>query len=400
MTASLFVRQARLTGHAELQDVLVREGRIERIVPTGTEPPAAEVPVVDVAGQVVLPGLIDTHCHVDKTLWGGPWVPHSAGPELVDRIANERARREELGLPSPEYAAALLRDMAALGTTRVRTHTDVDPGIGLAGIESVAKAADAVRGLVDVEQVAFPQDGVIRRPGTLELLEAAIDAGATSLGGIDPAGVDQDPLGQLDALFEIAARRGVSIDIHLHDEGSLGAWQFGLVAQRTIAYGLQGKVALSHADALGTVPDVERHRLVDLLADSGVAIITAAVYDVPVPSVRELAENGVTLACGSDGIRDLWGPYGNGDMIERAMHVAYRNGLRRDEDLELALDCATHNAARLVGLESYGLVVGAPADLVVVPARTAAEAVVTRPTRSLVVKDGRVIARDGRLVEP
>jgi cytosine deaminase len=241
---------------------------------------------------------------------------------------------------------------------------------------------------------------VIRRPGTLELLEAAIDAGATSLGGIDPAGVDQDPLGQLDALFEIAARRGVSIDIHLHDEGSLGAWQFGLVAQRTIAYGLQGKVALSHADALGTVPDVERHRLVDLLADSGVAIITAAVYDVPVPSVRELAENGVTLACGSDGIRDLWGPYGNGDMIERAMHVAYRNGLRRDEDLELALDCATHNAARLVGLESYGLVVGAPADLVVVPARTAAEAVVTRPTRSLVVKDGRVIARDGRLVEP
>jgi cytosine deaminase len=106
----------------------------------------------------------------------------------------------------------------------------------------------------------------------------------------------------------------------------------------------------------------------------------------------------VTLAAGSDGIRDLWGPYGNGDMIERAMHIAYRNGVRRDEDIELALDCATRGAARLLGLESYGLVPGAPADLVVVPSRTPAEAVVSRPTRSLVVKNGRVVARDGQLV--
>ncbi|XBB67485.1 amidohydrolase [Nocardioides sp. WV_118_6] len=403
MPASLLVRQARLPGHDDLQDVLVRDGRIAAIGTSVAAPRPdvlGDVSVEDVAGALVLPGLIDAHCHVDKTLWGGPWVPHAAGPRLVDRIANERDLRTDLGLPSPEHAADLLRHMATLGTTRVRTHTDVDPALGLAGIESVAKAADAVRGLVDVEQVAFPQDGVVRRPGTLELLEAALDAGATTLGGIDPAGVDDDPLGQLDALFEIAARRGAGIDIHLHDTGSLGAWQFGLVARRTVAFGLQGKVALSHADALGTVPEDERFRLIDLLAESGVAVITAAVYDVPVPSVRDLAERGVTLACGSDGIRDLWGPYGNGDMIERAMHVAYRNGLRRDEDIALALDCATTGAAHLLGLDSYGLVPGAPGDLVVVPARTVAEAVVARPTRSLVVKDGHVIARHGELVHP
>jgi cytosine deaminase len=399
--SDILVRQARIPGHADLQDVVVRGGRIAAIATSGThlpEPAAGSDEVINVEGQLVLPGLIDAHCHVDKTLWSGPWVPHSAGPRLVDRIANERTRRTDLGLPSPEYSAALLRHMATLGTTRVRTHTDVDPGLGVAGIEAVAKAAAAVEGLVDVEQVAFPQDGVIRRPGTLELLEAALDAGATTLGGIDPAGVDDDPLGQLDALFEIAARRGASIDVHLHDTGSLGAWQFGLVAQRTIAYGLQGRVALSHADAIGTVPDAERLRLLDLLAESGVALVTAAVYDVPVPSLLEVAAHGVTLAAGSDGIRDLWGPYGNGDMIERAMHIAYRNSVRRDEEIELALDCATRGAARVLGLESYGLVPGAPADLVVVPSRTPAEAVVSRPTRSLVIKNGRVVARDGQLV--
>ncbi|MBO9521329.1 MAG: amidohydrolase family protein [Nocardioidaceae bacterium] len=394
MAGSVLVRQARLPGRPAAEDVLVLDGRIAE--PEATAP--ADIAVVDAEGLLLLPGFVDAHCHVDKTLWSGPWVPHAAGPRLVDRIANERARRTELGLPSATHAAALLAHMATLGTTRVRTHTDVDPATGLAGIEAVAKAAAAVAGLVDVEQVAFPQDGVIRRPGTLELLEEALAAGATTLGGIDPAGVDQDPVRQLDALFDLAARHGAGIDMHLHDTGTLGAWEMDLVAERTVGHGLQGKVTLSHADALGTVPDSERHRLLDVLAEAGINVVTAAVYNVPVPSVVELRDRGVTLACGSDGIRDLWGPYGNGDMLERAMHVAYRNGVRRDEDIALALDAATYGAARVLGLSSYGLEPGSVADLVLVPARTVAEAVVARPPRAVVVKNGDVIARDGRLV--
>lgn len=397
MDDTLFVTGVLLPQGDGLSDITVRDGAIASAEAAGTGVAPQDATVLEGRGQLLLPGFIDAHCHVDKTLWGGPWVPHTAGPRLVDRIAHERTQRGTLGLPSADHAADLLRHMATRGTTRVRTHTDVDLGSGLAGIHAVAKAAEAVAGLVDVEQVAFPQDGVVRRPGTAALLEDALDAGASTLGGIDPAGVDDDPIRQLDTLFDIASRHGVGIDFHLHDTGTLGAWQMRQIAHRTTAFGLGGKVTLSHADALGTVADVERHRLCELLAEAGVAVVTAAVYNVPVPSVVEMRDLGVTLACGSDGIRDLWGPYGNGDMLERAMHVAYRNGVRRDDDIQLALDCATYGAAKVLGVASYGLEPGSAADFCLVPARTVAEAVVARPERSVVVKAGRIIARDGEL---
>ena len=127
-------------------------------------------------------------------------------------------------------------------------------------------------------------------------------------------------------------------------------------------------------------------------------VLTAAVYSFPVPPIKRLRAAGVNVACGHDGIRDLWGPYGTGDMLERAMHVAYRSGFRRDEDIEVALDAATYGGARTLGLQAYGLAEGAPADIVVVDARTPAEAVVARPVRELVLKAGRVVARHGTLV--
>ena len=128
------------------------------------------------------------------------------------------------------------------------------------------------------------------------------------------------------------------------------------------------------------------------------ALVTAAVYSFPVLPLKKLRAAGVTVACGHDGIRDLWGPYGSGDMLERAMHVAYRSTFRRDADIELALEAATYAGARALGLPAYGLTVGAPADLVVVGARTPAEAVVTRPVRDLVLKAGRAVARSGAVL--
>jgi cytosine/creatinine deaminase len=106
---------------------------------------------------------------------------------------------------------------------------------------------------------------------------------------------------------------------------------------------------------------------------------------------------GVTIACGHDGIRDLWSPFGSGDMLERAMHLAYRSTFRRDEEIEMALEAATYGGARALGLQAYGLETGARADIVVVDAITAAEAVVTHPVRDLVVKAGRIVARQGAL---
>ncbi|MFG3689701.1 amidohydrolase [Micromonospora sp. NPDC047740] len=373
-------------------DILMRAGVLEQIEP-GIQAPNAEV--IDVSGRVVLPGLIEAHCHLDKTLYGGEWVPHSAGDALSDRIDTERRRRGELGVPNVDNIAALLERMVAAGTTYVRTHTDIDPALGLSGVEAVQAAVDRLESRITVEQVAFPQYGVLTNPGTAELLEEALKNGVGVIGGLDPAGIDRDPVRHLDVVFGLAESYGAGIDIHLHDGGTLGTWQLELIAERTAATGLGGHVAVSHAYGLGQADEVTQERLAVRLAEAGVALVTAAVYDFPMPPIKKLRAAGVTVACGHDGIRDLWGPYGSGDMLERAMHVAYRSTFRRDEDIELALEAASYGGAQLLGLNVYGLTPGAPADLVVVDARTPAEAVVTRPARDLVLKRGRVVARAG-----
>jgi cytosine/creatinine deaminase len=391
----LLLRGGRPWGHDGVADVLVRAGRIERI---GAGEDDAGADVLDVSGRLLLPGLVDAHCHLDKTLFGGPWVPHSAGDALADRIANDRDRRGELGIPDVDRIVALLERMVASGTAYVRSHTDVDPGVGLRGVEAVREAERRLGGRVSVQQVAFPQHGLLTNPGTAELLEQALRAGVETIGGIDPAGIDRDPVRHLDVVFDLAARHGAGIDIHLHDPGSLGAWELELIAERTRDAGLGGRVTVSHAYGFSQSDAATQAPLIERLADAGVTLLTAAVYSFPVPPIKALRAAGVNVACGHDGICDLWGPYGSGDMLERAMHVAYRSTFRRDEDIELALDAATHGGARALALGSYGLVPGAPADVVVVDAATAAEAVVTRPPRELVLKDGRVVARAGRLV--
>jgi cytosine/creatinine deaminase len=396
MGFDLLLRGAQHWPSGAIEDVLVHDGVIAEIG-VGLSLHAAEIETIDLTGSLLLPGLVDAHAHLDKTLLGGPWVPHTAGEALAERIADERAMRSELGVPSADHATALLERMVAFGTTHVRSHTDVLPDIGLAGVEAVRTAAERMAGRVSVQQVAFPQNGILAMPGTQELLDEALRSGVDTIGGIDPAGADGDPVRHLDVVFDLAVQHGAGVDIHLHDDGTLGVWELELIAERTLATGLGGKVAVSHAYALGQADASTQARLADRLAEAGVALVTAAVYNFPVVPIKLLRAAGVNVACGHDGIRDLWGPYGSGDMLERAMHVAYRSTFRRDEDIELALDVATFGGARLLGVPAYGLTIGAPADLVAVTARNAAEAVVTHPARDVVVKAGHVVAREGKL---
>ncbi len=209
----LLLRGGRPWGVDAPADVLIRDGLIERIGPDYRADPTAEV--ADVPGRLLLPGLVDAHCHLDKTLFGGRWVPHSAGPALADRIAEERCRRGELGLPDVEHMTALLERMVASGTTHVRTHTDVVTDHGLAGVEAVWAARERLGGRITIEQVAFPQYGVLADPGTAELLDEALRNGVEVIGGIDPAGADRDPVRHLDIVFGLAERHGAGIDIHL-----------------------------------------------------------------------------------------------------------------------------------------------------------------------------------------
>ncbi len=376
---------------AEPTDVLVRDGLIASV---GERPTEWDGPEIAGRGLLLLPGLVDGHAHVDKTLWGQPWRPHSAGPGLASLIANEREQRATLP-PVVESATRVLEAYVAAGTAHVRTHVDVDVEVGLAGIEGVLEAGERLAGQIDVQIVAFPQSGLLARPGTAELLDRAIEAGADLVGGLDPAGLDGDAEGHLDVIFEIADRRGRGLDIHLHDPGALGRRQVELIVERTRSLGLDGHVTVSHAFCLADGPDDEVVPLLERLAERQISLATVAPGSRPPLPLAKLRELGVDVCLGQDGIRDLWSPYGDADMLSRAHLLAWRSGFRRDEDIELALEAATHGGARVLGIERYGLEPGCTADLVLVEADCAAEAVVAHPPRALVVKSGvKVGGRD------
>lgn len=375
----------------------VEGGRIAALLPISAPPTGKDT--VDLGEAFVLPPLVDGHIHLDKTLLGLPWVPNQAtGNQVADRIEAERKVRAARSLPEAETGANLVRQVMASGTLHMRTHVDIDNQLGLRNLHEILKVRERFRDLVTIEIVAFPQSGVRRSPGTAELLDAAIAEGADLVGGLDPVGIDGDQDGHLDAIFGVAGKHGVGVDIHLHDGGDGGIAEMRAIAERTEAAGLQGKVAISHAFALGSVPTDTAARTADLLARAGIAIMSHGPGGATIPPLKLLKEHGVEVFGGSDNIRDAWSPFGNGDMLDRAMMIAYRANFRHDAELALAFEMVTAAAARVLGLADYGLRAGGPADFVAVEAATLAEAVATRPRRKLVVKAGRVIARDGALV--
>lgn len=398
MSTSWLIRNVQAMGRAEAVDVAVRDGTIDAIGPdAGAD--AANLEIIDGGGRLIFPGLVDAHTHMDKTLMGLGWRRHEAGPNLLDLIENERRVRREEGIDSHQQSMRHARAAIATGTTHIRTHVDIDTEIGLKGFEGVRRTQAELADALTMQLVAFPQSGMLVRPGTVDLLEDALRNGAEVMGGLDPSTIDRDPVRHLDTVFGLAEKYDVDVDIHLHEPGELGAFSIELIAERTKALGYQGRVVISHAFALGGVDETRFGRLVELLLENDIAIMTHGPGGHrSIPNIKELAARGVRLCTGNDGIRDSWGPLNTPDMLERVFIVIYRNNLRRDEDIENVLRVATEGGAGVMKADGYGLREGADADLVLVDGETHVEAVISRPARHLVMKRGRVVARDGEVL--
>jgi len=376
-------------------DVLIERGKIVAI---GANLAASAAAIEDVAGALVLPGLVEAHTHLDKSLWGMGWHPNSAGPRLIDKIDNERNLKRAIDIDPARQSARQVVLSASHGSTHIRSHVDVDTDHGLWGIEGVMATRDAYADLVDIDIVAFPQSGLLRRPGTLDLMDQAMKAGADVVGGIDPCAIDRDPKGHCDAIFALAQKYARPLDIHLHEPGEMGAFSFDLIFERTRALGMKGQVVVSHAFCLGT-PDRDLvDPLIEQIVELDIGIMTTGPAARPAPPVKRLVDAGVRVCSGSDGIRDTWGPYGNADMLERVMLVGLRNNFRRDDQVEIAFHVCTRGGADVMRLKDYGLHVGAKADLIVVEGETITHAAVARPVRKLVLKHGKVIVRDGHCI--
>jgi cytosine/creatinine deaminase len=397
MTETVFAN-ARL-GNGQMCDITVSAGRIQAMTPhDGTVKRLPET-MTDLGGRLVLPGFTEGHVHLDTSFYGGPWVSHkpcTAGFDVHERVAFQH---ENMAVAEPMdlRARKQLELCIANGTTSLRSHVMVDGAVGLRSLETILEVREAFRDLIDVQVVAFPQSGILKSAGTAGLLDEALHKGADLIGGLDPGSFDRDVDGHLDVVFGLAEKHGAGIDIHLHDGGSLGIFTLQEICNRTVSLGMQGHVAVSHAYALGDIGADEARRTGEQLARSGVSIMTNAPGAVNFPPVALLRAQGVTVFGGSDNIRDSWWPYGDGDMLGRAMMIGYRSGFYTDAELEMAFDVVTTAGARALNLEGYGLSVGCRADFVVLDAAHVAEAVVSVPRSRCVYKSGRLVARNGSL---
>jgi cytosine deaminase len=403
----LIIHNARLAD-GRLVTVRIEQGLIASIeaVPPGggtsanapPTPAANGSATLDAEGDLLLPALVEGHTHLDKTWFGLPWMENETGFGVAERAAYEREVEARIAYPTLVRAGRLIEQMVANGSTRIRTHVDITPTEGLTRLEGVLEARDKYRDVAEVQVVAFPQLGVMPHPDMVDRLDAALRAGADVLGGIDPATIDGDITGQLDAMFALAQRHDVGLDFHLHTSGSLGIHELEQVALRSKACGMQGRVVASHAHGLGSSsPDVQR-ATAERLAQAGVAVCTYAPGWVNLPPLKLLSAAGVTVFAGSDNVRDAWVPYGTGDMLERAWIVAYRSGFRRDSEFGFAFEMCSRLGALGCGFGSHELAPGCQADLMLVAAENIPDAVCRRPPRHYVIRRGRIVARQGHFV--
>jgi len=378
-----------------VRSVGISDGQIVSIAQVGLASQAARQHH-DIAGALVLPGFVDGHNHLDTTFFGDIWRPHqrcTAGFNVGERLAIQKDWLAK-GAPLATRAAALVEQMVSRGTTHMRTHVEIDADIGLTHFEGILALRERYRDVVSIQIVGLARSLLVR-PGTRELLDEALAQGADVVGGLDPASFEGDVEAHLDVVFGLAERHGKSIDLHLHDGGHLGLHTLNRIAERTRAAGLEGRVVVSHAYVLGELPLNVMMPTAEGLAAANVAIMTNAPGDHPFPPVLELRNAGVTVFAGNDDIRDSWWPYGDGDMLERAMMIGYRSGFHTDDELACAFDMITSAPAKVLAIADYGLAVGCAADLLVVDADRPQMAVVARPVRRAVYKAGLLVARDG-----
>jgi cytosine/creatinine deaminase len=382
-----------------INDIAIARGRIAAVSPAGTQNPAG-APAQDLGSALVVPGFVEGHIHLDTSFYGDAWKPHKPytnGFNVHERVTFQAQNFAEAA-PVEVRARNQLDLCIGHGSTHMRSHVTVDGTVGLRTLEKILAVREAYKDIIDIQLVAFPQSGILQSPVTAELLDEAVAMGANLVGGLDPASFDRDVEKHLDVVFGIAGKRGVGVDIHLHDNGTLGIFEIEQIAARSRALGMAGQVAISHAYALGDVPIEIVKRTADVLAESGIAIMTNAPGRRPFPPVALLRDAGVTVFGGSDNIRDSWWPYGDGDMLGRANMIGYRSGFNTDDELKIAFDVVTAAGAKALRLEGYGIAVGDKADFVTLNAQHVPEAVVAIPRGRSVYKNGKLVAQDGKLV--
>lgn len=385
-------------------DLLVQDGRIAALGPRLAAPQGIET--IDAAGQLLSPPFVDAHFHLDATLsYGLPRVNTSG--TLLEGIALWGELKPQLTQQALVERALQYCDWAAArGLLAIRSHVDVCDDRLLA-VEALLHVRERVQDYLDLQLVAFPQDGVLRAPGALANLVRALDMGVDVVGGIPHfERTMADGAESVRLLCEIAAERGLPVDMHCDESDDPLSRHIETLAFHTQRLGLQGRVTGSHLTSMHSMDNYYVSKLIPLMGEAQVHAVANPLINITLQGrhdsypkrrgmtrVPELMDAGLTVAFGHDCVMDPWYSLGSADMLEVAamgLHVAQ---MTSQAQMRACFDAVTVNPARILGLADHGLAVGKAADFVLLQARDPVEAIRLRATRLLVVRRGKVIAR-------
>jgi cytosine deaminase len=398
----LLVKNARLADGRSGIDVAVRGGRIVEVAPAID---ASAGRTLDAAGQLLSPPFVDAHFHMDATLsYGMPRVNRSG--TLLEGIALWSELKPHLTQDALVERALAYCDWAvAKGLLAIRSHVDVcDPR--LLAVEALLHVRERVRPYLDLQLVAFPQDGVLRSPNGIENMRRALDLGIDVVGGIPHfERTMAEGAASVKLLCEEAAQRGLRVDMHCDESDDPLSRHIETLAFETHRLGLQGRVTGSHLTSMHSIDNYYASKLIALMAEARVAAIANPLINITLQGrhdtypkrrgmtrVPELLAAGIDVAFGHDCVLDPWYPLGSADMLEVAsmgLHVAQMTGV---DAMRACFDAVTTTPARILGLDGYGLAPGCGADFVLLQARDPTEAIRLRATRLAVVRRGQVIA--------
>jgi cytosine deaminase len=403
MTFDTIIRHANLSDDRLDVDIAIAKGRIVA-VEAGITAEAGEI--IDAGGKLVTAPFIDIHFHMDATLsLGTPRLNRSG--TLLEGIQLWGELKPLLTKEAVIERALKYCDLAvAQGLLAVRSHVDVCDD-RLTGVEALLEVKDRVRDYFDLQLVAFPQDGYFRAPTSAQNLTRALDMGVDVVGGIPHfERTMEDGRRSVTALCEIAAERGLMVDLHCDETDDPMSRHIETLASETQRLGLQGRVAGSHLTSMHSMDNYYVSKLLPLIAEAQIHCIPNPLANIVLQGrhdtypkrrgmmrVPELMALGVNVAYGQDSCMDPWYSFGNADMLDVA-HMAVHTGHMTSPDaVKASFRAVTDNAAKTFGLQDYGIAPGRHADLVLVEARDAVEAVRMRANRLMVMRRGKLIAR-------
>lgn len=361
----------------------VIEGIITQILPITAEVPTENAE--NMGGYLALPAFKEMHNHLDKTYLSLPWKACRKVNNLKERLDYEALELQQLTGTGVQRASTMIEKIIANGVNHIRTHINIDPYIGLKNLEATLEALDHYKDYITADVIAFPQHGLLR-DNVPQLMREALKNGATMVGGLDPAGIDQNIEASLEETMAIAHEFNVDVDFHLHDDGSVGLYTIEKWIEMIEENQFTQHTAFSHAFSLGHGIEADQLKMAQLLKKHNISIMSTIPFNLGrvIPPIDLLANNGVAVHFGCDGFYDSWSPYGSGDILWKANTYADVTRKIEERQLRQSLRFITNGITPLNEKgEQQWPNVGDEASFVFLPASCSAEAIARPPSASL-----------------